>query len=148
MSAECLLDTNVLVYMHDDDELEKQARAYEVLKRATDAGPARLCAQVLSEYSSVLLRKFPRALAPVALQQQLTELVHHYPIHSTTPAVVLEAARGVETHGFSLYDAQIWAVAKLNNIPLVYSEGFAHGLEVEGVRFENPFRDLDAPPGD
>jgi predicted nucleic acid-binding protein len=47
----------------------------------------------------------------------------------------------------SYYDAQIWACARVNRIPLVLSEDFADGTVVEGVRFANPFAegfDLDA----
>lgn len=143
MSAEPLFDTNILVYLHDNDEPRKQARAYELLRSATERGSVRFCAQVLGEYSSVLLRKFDRVFSPIVVRQQLVELVHNNVIYDTTVDVVLEAARGVQLHGFSYYDAQIWAVAKLNGIPLVYSEDFTHGREVEGVRFENPFVDLD-----
>jgi predicted nucleic acid-binding protein len=41
----------------------------------------------------------------------------------------------------SYYDAQIWAVARLNRIPLVLSEDFSDGSVIEGVRFANPFAD-------
>ena len=37
------------------------------------------------------------------------------------------------------YDAQIWAVAKLNQAPVVFSEDFSDGQVIEGVRFVNPF---------
>jgi len=45
----------------------------------------------------------------------------------------------VLAHGFSYWDAQIWATARLNQIPIVLSEDFAHGRRIEGVRFLNPF---------
>jgi predicted nucleic acid-binding protein len=38
------------------------------------------------------------------------------------------------------WDAQIWATAKLNQIPQVLSEDFQHGRAVEGVEFVNPFK--------
>jgi predicted nucleic acid-binding protein len=39
----------------------------------------------------------------------------------------------------SYWDAQIWATAKLNQIPRVLSEDFSHGCRVESVEFVNPF---------
>jgi len=39
----------------------------------------------------------------------------------------------------SFRDAQVWATAKLNQIPVVLSQGFASGSVIEGVQFENPF---------
>ena len=53
--------------------------------------------------------------------------------------MVLEAVRGLRDHGFPYYDAQIWAAARLNQIPIVLSEDFASGSTVEGVTFIDPF---------
>lgn len=53
--------------------------------------------------------------------------------------IILEAARGVRAHRFSYWDAQIWATAKLNQIPVVLSEDFSDGQSTEGIRFTNPF---------
>ncbi|WP_375504921.1 hypothetical protein [uncultured Nostoc sp.] len=41
----------------------------------------------------------------------------------------------------TFWDAQIWATARLNQIEEVYTEDFASGARVEGVRFTNPFID-------
>jgi predicted nucleic acid-binding protein len=59
---------------------------------------------------------------------------------------VLEAVRGVRDHQLAYWDAQIWATARLNQVPLVLSEDFSNGAVIEGVRFVNPFAsdfDLD-----
>jgi predicted nucleic acid-binding protein len=42
-------------------------------------------------------------------------------------------------HSLAYYDAQIWATARLNQIPLIFSEDFQDGQTLEGVRFVNPF---------
>ena len=59
-----------------------------------------------------------------------------YPL---SPAVVLEAVRGVRDHHLSYFDAQIWAVAKLNQVAVIVSEDFNSGGTLEGVHFLNPF---------
>jgi len=59
-------------------------------------------------------------------------------ILDTSSLVVLEATRGVRDHQFSYYDAQIWATARLNQIPLIFSEDF-NPASIEGVQFMNPF---------
>jgi predicted nucleic acid-binding protein len=56
-----------------------------------------------------------------------------------TPSIVLEALGGVRDHSMSYYDAQIWAAAKLAQIPVVLSEDFPTGATIEGVQFVNPF---------
>ena len=42
-------------------------------------------------------------------------------------------------HGLSYYDAQIWAVARLNQVPVIFSEDFNSNSVLDGVRFVNPF---------
>ena len=37
------------------------------------------------------------------------------------------------------WDAQVWAVARLNQVPFVFSEDCNPGATLEGVRFVNPF---------
>ena len=36
-------------------------------------------------------------------------------------------------------EAQVWAAARLEHVPVVLSEDFADGCEIEGVRFVYPF---------
>ena len=57
---------------------------------------------------------------------------------------MLEAARGATQHQMSYWDAQVWATAKLNQVPYVLTENM-QGLEtLDGVRFLNPLsRDFD-----
>jgi predicted nucleic acid-binding protein len=52
--------------------------------------------------------------------------------------VSLEAVRATDEHSFRFFDAQIWACAKLNQVPVVLSEDVPVGATVEGVTFENP----------
>ena len=118
--ARYLLDTNVLVYGFDEAEPEKQARALDVVARvATGRLRPPLPADGVFRHVGLYERAFP--------------------VVALTPAVVLEAVRGLRDHAFSYYDAQIWAAARLNQVPVVLSEDFASGSTVEGVTFVDPF---------
>jgi predicted nucleic acid-binding protein len=55
-----------------------------------------------------------------------------------TRLIVLEAVRGVRQHRLSYYDAQIWATARLNQVPTIFTEDFEDGCRLEGVQFVNP----------
>jgi len=44
-------------------------------------------------------------------------------------------------HQLAYYDAQVWATAHLNQIPVIFSGDFQDGQVLEGVRFSNPFSD-------
>ncbi|MBM3130676.1 MAG: PIN domain-containing protein [Chloroflexi bacterium] len=69
----------------------------------------------------------------------VSNYVSAWTVFDMTAAIVLEATRGVRDHQFSFWDAQIWASARMNQIPLVLSEDFQDGANIEGVRFRNPF---------
>ncbi len=144
MSARALLDTNVLIYGQDVVDAKKHERAIDLMGVWAQSGQGALSAQVLGEYICVVSRKLTHVLDVWTAMEQVKRFAQFFTVYDNTLDVVLEAARGMETHGFSYYDAQIWAVAKLNGIPLVLSEDFTHGCEVEGVRFENPFLDCDS----
>ena len=134
-----LVDTNVLVYAYDRSEPVKQKRALEILDALAKAEIGVLSAQVLSEFFNSVTRKIVSPLSVADAYERVKNYVAAWTILDLTELVVLEAARGVRDHQFSLWDAQIWAVARLNQIPLVLTEDFQTGAVVEGVRFLNPF---------
>lgn len=135
MSGRFVIDTNVIVYLYGRDG-ERRARARQVIDEAARHEGA-LPAQVLAEFASVALRKI--RLDHATLQKQIDDLTSSFIILPLTEVVVREAVRGVRAHGFAYYDAQIWAAARLAQVPFVLSEDFSTGAEVEGVSFLNPF---------
>ncbi len=139
MTAQYLIDTNVLVYVHDKGQGAKQKRSEEVLARLAVGPSGALSTQALSELANVLLRKLKPPMAAADVYAQLDTISRVFPVLPITQAVVLEAARGVRDHHFSFYDAQIWSLSKLNQIPVVLSEDFNSGSRIEGVSFLNPF---------
>ncbi len=134
-----LVDTNVLVYAHDRGEPEKQARAIDVLAWLEDNHNGRLSVQMLAEFFSVTTHGQPPKLTLSQATQQVERLALGWPVLPLTPQIILEAVRGVQIHQFAYWDAQIWATARLNQIPVVFSEDFNIGSALEGVRFVNPF---------
>ncbi len=137
MSIRYLIDTNVLIHTLDARDLAKQQRAIDTLSSLERLGNAALAAQVLAEYANVSLKKFGMEANQVYRHVQDYEL--SFTVFPLSPAVVLEAVRGVRDHQLSYFDAQIWAVAKLNQVPVIVSEDFNSGATLEGVHFLNPF---------
>lgn len=139
MSPRYLVDTNVLVYAHGHGHPAKAARATQVLHALHLARSAALPAQALAELASVALKKFKPPMAPAELQKRIELYEQTFPILPLTAPVVLEAVRGVRDYQLSYFDAQLWAVAKLSQIPVILSEDFNTGSRIEGVTFLNPF---------
>ena len=134
-----LIDTNVLLYLYDHSQPAKQERAQTVLDQLELSGLGRLSVQCLAEFFSVATRKLSPRLTPAQALQQIHLLSRLWPVYDLTAMIVLEAGRGVRDHQLSYYDAQIWATARLNQVPTIFSEDFNQGSILEGVRFVNPF---------
>ncbi len=136
--AVALIDTNILVYLYDQRDPQRQDLARRVLSEVEALGIGRLSVQALSEFFSVVTRKLSPPLTAGEALEQVTLLVQVWPVLDLTPLVVLEAGRGARDHGLSYYDAQMWATARLNQVPVILSEDFQTGRLLEGVRFVNP----------
>jgi predicted nucleic acid-binding protein len=141
MTGSVFVDTNVLVYAYDRSEPEKQAQALQVLDRLALSGAGVLSTQVLSEFFVTVTRKLPAPLTPDEAYARITEHLQSWTILDLAAMVVLEAIRGVHEHQFSYWDAQIWSVARLNQVEVVFSEDFHTDSVIEGVRFVDPFAD-------
>jgi predicted nucleic acid-binding protein len=139
MTDSILVDTNVVVYVYDRSEPRKQQHAIRVLNslRASDSGV--LAPQVLAEFFVTVTRKLAAPLGIADAIVRLENLSQSWRIAEYGVPVALEAARGVRDYQFNFWDAQIWAVARLNQIDVVFSEDFNTGSVIEGVRFVNPF---------
>ena len=143
-ASSILIDTNVLVYAYDRSESEKQHRALDVLDTLSGLELGVLSVQVLSEFFYSITRKITTPLPIADAYERIKNYAAAWTILDLTELIVLEAARGVRDHQFSFWDAQIWATARLNQIPMVLSEDFQAGSNIEGVRFINPFeREFD-----
>jgi predicted nucleic acid-binding protein len=134
-----LIDTNLLVYVFDQQDPERQLQSIDVLQKLEVSNSGRLSVQSLAEFFSTVTRKLQPPLTAAEAFQQIERLHQAFPVLNLTASIVLEAARGVRDHRLAYYDAQIWATARLNQIPVIFSEDFASGTTLEGVRFVNPF---------
>jgi predicted nucleic acid-binding protein len=133
------LDTNLLVYLYDRSEPLKQRRAREVLARLAEAEAGVVSAQVLAEFLVTVTRKL---VAPLPLAIALEQLACHlrlWKVVDVTGILVVEAAAAARKYRLNYWAAQVWAAARFNQVPVVLSEDFSHGAEIDGVRFANPF---------
>jgi len=138
-ASNVLLDTHILVYTFEPVDTVRQEKAIRILKKVEEAGSGCLSVQSLSEFASIAIKR--KFMSPGEVIKNIDLWRMAFPVYNLTPQIVLVATRGVRDHRFSYYDAQIWACARLNQVPLVLSEDFQHDERVEGVQFINPFLD-------
>ena len=139
MADRIMVDTNILLYAYDRGEPVKQPQALAILDRLIVQNLGVLTSQVLAEFFVNATRRLKPPLTTEEAYDRIQNYLLSWEIRDITGPVVLEAARGVRTHQMAYWDAQIWASAKMNQIPVVFSEDFGDGVIIEGVRFVNPF---------
>lgn len=137
--TEILIDTNVLVYAFDLAESKKRKQAIMIIRELQDNSLGCLSIQCLSEFFNAVTRGASPKLPIEKALQYVQDYLLAFPTYLLTPSVVLEAARGVKDHSLSFYDAQIWASALINDVPVIFSEDFQDGRVIEGVSFADPF---------
>jgi predicted nucleic acid-binding protein len=142
-----LIDTNVLVYAHDPRDQVKQAQALLVIDTLIATQRAVLSVLCLSEFFAVVTRRLPDPLTATEARAQVERFVRACRVLDLTPVAALEACRGVEQHGMSIWDALIWAVARLNQVPCVLTEDAQHGRFPGRRALPEPIRPVVWPPG-
>ena len=140
MSGVDFLDTNVLVYLFDRDDVRKQGIARQVVQRAVEHGTAVISHQVVQETLHVLTRKIKPPLKADEAQQTLTHVLLPLWRVMPSPALYARALTLQARQGFSFYDSVIVAAALEAGCSRLLSEDLQHGQRIDGLTIENPFR--------
>lgn len=130
------LDTNVLVYAYDRDEVGKRERARSIL--AEDADELCLSSQVLAEFYWVATRRLARPLTE-AQASEVVDGLARLRVIATAAELVTSAIELSRTRQLSLWDALIVRAAQVGGCERLISEGLQHGASFDGLRVENPF---------
>ena len=127
------LDTNVLIYSHDENALDKQNIARDLIVRS----PV-VCSQTLAEYISVLRRvmKIPKEFVINACMPNLK----YCQIKMVDITTLQTAERLIQRYDFQVFDAIIVASALKTGCNILYSEDMQHNMKVDRkLTIINPF---------
>ena len=138
MAAPEFLDSNVLVYAHDDADPRKKEIARSLLRHAV-LGELITSTQTLAEFSATLLHKFWQQFTP---DQMLGILDALAPIRLILPdaGIVRRAVEVHQTYGLHFYDGMVVAAAERGGCKRIWSEDMNAGQEYFGVTVDNPFK--------
>jgi predicted nucleic acid-binding protein len=131
------LDTNILIYAHDNADKTKQRRARELIGKVSERQFICLSTQVLKEFANACVRKLGLSQADILL---LLDEYAKLRVVETTPLLIREAVDVHFVYGYSFYDSLIISTAASAGCKLIYTEDLAHGQTVKGVTLLNPFR--------
>jgi predicted nucleic acid-binding protein len=134
------VDTNVLLYAvsRAPEEEGKAAVARQLLRQRDLA----LSVQVLQEFYVQATRQTRPDRLRHDQAVRLAESFCRYPVQELTLPVVRAAFATRARWGLSYWDAAILEAARAGNCEVVLSEDLSDGEDYDGVRVENPFRDV------
>ncbi len=133
----CFVDSNVLVYLFDDNFPAKQSRARELI--AEGPGDLVLSVQVLGEFFHVATRKLRRPLAPEQALRAADHLGHLevWPVHRI---LVRNAMVRRIVSKLSYWDCLIVETAIESRATVLLTEDLQHGQMFGSLQVRNPFR--------
>jgi predicted nucleic acid-binding protein len=135
------VDTNVFVYMLDDDVPSKQAKARELIDRLVKPPVASVLPwQVAGELLSCL-RKWESAgrIAPADVEAHFHDVLSMFPL-CIPSAKVFEISFDLHAR-FSLshWDSMLLAACKEAGVTTLFSEDMDSGTDYDGLTIVNPF---------
>ncbi|MBQ8681202.1 MAG: PIN domain-containing protein [Treponema sp.] len=138
MSDKVFLDTNILVYCSDENDIQKQKKAREIVESLLKTHSGVISTQVLQEFYNVSTKKLKteKSLA----MKDVEDYSVAFPVHNNTPKDILSAISISISTQYTIYDSLIIAAAKAEGCDVVYSEDLNDGQVVEGVKIENPLK--------
>ncbi|MGA7990049.1 MAG: PIN domain-containing protein [Thermoanaerobaculia bacterium] len=137
--ARQFVDTNVLVYAHDEDGGRKAAHAQDLLADLWETGEGCVSLQVLQEFYVISTRKLRRPLTHEAAAEYAEDF-SRWTLHTPDRDDLLAAIAIARRHRLSLWDAMIVRSASRLGCRLLWTEDLKDGAVLEGVRVRDPFK--------
>jgi len=136
------VDTNILLYAHDDSAGTKRDQARTLLEQLWDSREGCLSVQVLQEFFVNATRKIPKPLSAESAKEIVADLSHWH-MHVPAADDVLGAIGVHQRAEISFWDSMIVHSAAEMGCDVLYSEDLNAGQNYSGVRVVNPFRASD-----
>ncbi len=136
-------DTNILVYMFESEQTEKQRRASELYERHLGDDSVVLSAQVLNEFFAAVTR---RAAAKMSISSagRAVESLARGTVYPLDVDLTFKAIERVKRSRLNFWDAMIVESSLRAKAEVLYTEDLNHGQIIDGLRIENPFRENPA----
>ena len=138
MNALVFVDTNVLLYRHDNLKPEKQEAAEMWLAHLWQTRSGRVSTQVLQEFYLNATQKLKPGLDRKAARQEVIDLAVWHPV-TVDFQVIAEAWDLQDRYQLSFWDSLIAAAARISGCRFLLTEDLQHDQDLNGVRVLSPF---------
>ncbi len=130
-------DTNILVYLVDEDEPEKQRIAGALVDEHLTGGDGMISVQVLREFYWAA-KRLDHPLSEERARAAVEDFAEFVSV-SENAGMVLAAVQRHREMSLSFWDALIVEAALKSGADRLFTEDMQHGQVIEGLRVENPF---------
>lgn len=130
------VDTNVLIYAHDERDPVKLAIARDLLARLSSKR-ALIALQVIGEFQFVLRRKLKLPVPAVAAQARAVYM--QYPSFDYDHVCVGQALDDMVLGQLSYWDALLLRACDHAGVQVLFSEDMQDGFRFGGLTIINPF---------
>jgi predicted nucleic acid-binding protein len=138
MRDRIFLDTNVLVYLYDNDAPEKQSRSRSILEQGRERSRLVISTQVLQEFYVTATKKLSRALSDGEILQAMRRL-QGFPTVQIDVSMIFNAIELGRRYQISFWDALVTQAALAAGCNRLLTEDLQHGLRIGALTVENPF---------
>ncbi|GHV83469.1 twitching motility protein PilT [Spirochaetia bacterium] len=126
-------DTNMIVYLYSDTELEKR----KIVKDAFDINERYISTQVLNEFSNIAFKKLK--LPAIRIDNIIDELMNVCFVSVVDSLAIHNAIAIKDRYSYSYYDSLIIASALECDCKILYSEDMSNGQIIENIMIQNLF---------
>ena len=130
------VDTNVLIYVHDDRDPAKQATADALVQSLTSAV---LLWQVACEYIAASRKLVASGYSVDMAWNDIRKLQTVWVLKTPTVGVLSRAENLMRRYSLSSWDALLVATCLEAGVTRLYTEDFGDFLRAEGLEVVNPF---------
>jgi predicted nucleic acid-binding protein len=136
------VDSNIFIYLLDETNPRKRDTARQVVRTALAEGSACISHQVIQETLQVMTGKLKVPVTFEDARRFLEETL--VPLWRVMPSTKLyqRSLEVQQRYRYGFYDSLIIAAALEGGCRRLLSEDFQHGQQIEGLRIEDPFREL------
>jgi predicted nucleic acid-binding protein len=132
-------DTNVLIYLFDEDSPNKAAVARQLYARLAREKSGLVSVQVLQEFFVTLSKKFTVTLSPDDVEREVRDLSALLKVIETDVSLVLDSITLSRRYRLSFWDGLIIQAALRGGASVLYTEDLQDGQVIDSLTIKDPF---------
>jgi predicted nucleic acid-binding protein len=138
MKDKIFLDTNIIVYAHDNSSGDKHTAAKEIMDYLWESKKGVISVQVLQEFFVCVTKKIVKPLL-LKNARMILEYLSNWDVVINDKYVTLKAIDLQEKYRFSFWDSLVIQAAIQSQARILLSEDLPDGQNVKDLKILNPF---------